>query len=179
MDRPLLILDLDETLVYSAERPQARACDFELGPYFVYRRPLIDEFLHTVAEWFDLAVWSSAGRDYVELLVRRIFADAFHLHFVWSCERCTHRFHPERLEPYWVKDLKKVKRMGYSLERVLVLDDSPEKLERQYGNLIRIRPFFGDESDTQLRDVLPLLERIRSVADVRAVEKRFWSGQGM
>lgn len=33
----------------------------------------------------------------------------------------------ERQEAYWVKDLRKVKRRGEDLRRVLVVDDSPEK----------------------------------------------------
>ena len=40
----LLILDLDETLVYSIEEPLGRDHDFTVGPYAVYRRPHLAEF---------------------------------------------------------------------------------------------------------------------------------------
>jgi hypothetical protein len=36
-----------------------------------------------------------------------------------------------------------------------MLDDTPQKVERHYGNHVRVRPFLGDASDRQLRDVLP------------------------
>ena len=47
--------------------------------------------------------------------------------FVWSRTRCTPRFDYERWEKLYLKDLKKVKRRGYDLDRVLIVDDSPEK----------------------------------------------------
>ena len=41
----LLILDLDETLVFAAERPLTREADFRVGPYHVYGRPGLAVFL--------------------------------------------------------------------------------------------------------------------------------------
>ena len=70
--------------------------------------------------------------------------------------------------------LKKLKRAGYSLESVLVIDDSPEKHVRNYGNLIRVRPFVGDANDSELRHLLPFLNWIRFRDDVRQIEKRNW-----
>lgn len=32
----LLVLDLDETLIFGTERELERPCDFSVGPYFVY-----------------------------------------------------------------------------------------------------------------------------------------------
>lgn len=84
MAKQLLILDVDETLVFANEKPLAdREPDFQVGPYVVYRRPFLSEFLTTVTGWFDLAVWSSASGSYVHGIVAAIFANAS-LHFVWS-----------------------------------------------------------------------------------------------
>jgi RNA polymerase II subunit A small phosphatase-like protein len=174
MDKQLLILDLDETLVHGAETPLERKPDFLIGLYSVYRRPFLGEFLAQVYEWFRVAVWSSATRPYVQGVVEEVFAGPRELVFVWSRERCTQCLDPEFQEYYWVKNLKKVKRLGHALERVLVVDDSARKLERQYGNHLRVRPFFGEPSDTELRDVLPFLNRLRDVDNLRTVEKRFW-----
>jgi RNA polymerase II subunit A small phosphatase-like protein len=100
------------------------------------------------------------------------------LKFVWSRDRCTQCLDSELLDYYWLKDLKKVKRLGYPLERVLMIDDSSEKLQRQYGNHLRVRPFVGGTDDTELRDVLPFLETLRASENLRAVEKRFWRRGG-
>ena len=71
MERHLLILDLDETLVYAAEAPLGRPPDFAVGPYAVYRRPHLDPFLARAFEWFEVAVWSVGTAPYVEGVVER------------------------------------------------------------------------------------------------------------
>jgi TFIIF-interacting CTD phosphatase-like protein len=176
LPRHLLILDLDETLVYATEQPRddLGPGDLRIGEYTVYRRPFLDEFLRFVEGHFDLAVWSSAGGLYVAELVAHLFPPPSPLRFVWSCERCTRRFHPETQDHYWVKDFKKVKRAGFALEHVLMIDDTPEKLERNYGNHLRVRPFEGQADDTELRDLIPFLNRMLLVEDMRSVEKRNW-----
>lgn len=176
MNKPLLILDLDETLAHATADPRSDlgAPDFRVADFAVYRRPHLAEFLRAVGGWYDLAVWSSASGPYVAALAGRLFPDPSSLRFVWSCDRCTRRLHPETQDHYWVKDLKKVKRAGFALERVLMIDDTPAKLERNYGNHLRVRPFEGRPDDTELRDLLPFLARLRAVENMRAVEKRHW-----
>ena len=51
-----------------------------------------------------------------------------------------------------------MKRRGYSLDRTLMLDDTPQKLERNYGNHLRISPFEGDPDDSELANVVPFLD---------------------
>lgn len=172
MNQPLLILDLDETLVYATEEPIGTPADFTLGQYAVYRRPYLVEFLEVASSWYQVAVWSSASAGYVAGIVRAIIPEPERLRFVWSEARCTSRYHPELFAYYPVKDLRKVKRLGYSLERMVMLDDSPEKLERHYGNHLPIRSFEGSPDDTELRDLLPFLEWLRDVPNFRMVEKR-------
>lgn len=41
----LLILDLDGTLIFATERPLTREADFRVGPYPVYGRPGLPDFL--------------------------------------------------------------------------------------------------------------------------------------
>lgn len=172
----LLILDLDEPLVHAAEQPLTRDADFRVGSYHVYRRPHLDYFLKAVAGWYDMAVWSSASGTYVREVVAHLFAEAAGLRFVWSCDRCTRRYDPELHETYYAKNLSKLRKLGFALEHILIVDDSPEKLARHYGNHIRVRPFVGDEADTELRDLLPFLESLRSAENVRRIEKRGWRG---
>jgi TFIIF-interacting CTD phosphatase-like protein len=174
VDRQLLILDIDETLLFATERPLAREPDFLVGPYLVYKRPHLDKFLAAVSEWFDLAVWTSSGEDYAAGAIEFVVPDPGALKFLWSRQRCTRRFDPELQEEFWIKDLKKVKRLGYPLERLLMVDDSPEKLQRQYGNHIHVAPFVGDGADSELERLVPFLKFISSVENVRSIEKRNW-----
>ena len=171
--RHLLILDLDETLVYATETPLDRPPDFQVAKFAVYRRPLLDEFLATVSSWFDLAVWSSASRLYVEAIVANILV-CRDLRFIWSNDRCRRWFDSETVEHHWAKNLKKIRKLGFELDRVLMIDDTPEKLRKNYGNHIAVKPFEGDLGDTELRILLPFLGSLRRVENVRTVEKRYW-----
>ena len=173
MDRPLLILDLDETLVFSTKKPLTCAHDFECSDYFVYKRPGVDDFIATTALHFDQAVWTSSTSDYASCIESGLFAQ-HPLVFLWSREKCTRRYDPELQEQYWVKDLKKVKRVGYELERTLFIDNTPKKLERNFGNIIAVRDFEGDQSDHELEALARYLEIIVDEPNFRTIEKRGW-----
>jgi RNA polymerase II subunit A small phosphatase-like protein len=172
--RILLVLDLDETLVYAAERPFARPPDFADGPYAVYRRPHLGEFLRGCSERFDLAFWSSSGEAHVATVVPAILPAGVEAAFARSRGRCVRRFDPETREDYFVKDLRKVRRRGFDLRRVLVVDDTPRKAERNYGNAVYVRPWLGDPDDDELELLGRYLSSLHAVPDVRLVEKRGW-----
>jgi len=174
MDRKLLILDIDETLIYASECPLDRSPDFIAGHYFVYRRPELNTFLHVCEKYFNLAVWTSSNSLYANAVCSQIFHRDTVLEFLWSRERCTWRFNPNLYDYEWLKDLKKVKRIGYSLEKVLVVDDSPAKLSRNYGNLVSLKAFTGDKDDRELLLLSRYLPTLASVVNVRTVEKRYW-----
>jgi len=169
----LLILDLDETLVYAAEAPLAHPADFAFAGYHVYIRPHAHEFIARCAAHFRLAVWTSSGKRYAQGVVEALFA-AHPLEFVWSRERCTPRFDPENYSIIWAKNLDKLRRKGHALEHVLMIDDSPEKFSRHYGNLVRVRPFEGRTDDDELARLLPYLLTLKDAPNVRALEKRDW-----
>jgi len=96
------------------------------------------------------------------------------LRFFWSAERVTQRVNFKTYEQYTVKDLRKVRKFGFPLEQVLMVDDSPEKLERNYGNHIRITPFEGDPSDAELPHLANYLRSIRNQPNYEPFEKRHW-----
>jgi hypothetical protein len=173
--RHLLILDLDETLVHATKMSLTRPPDFVAHSYNVYIRPHLVYFLSHIFEWFDVAVWSSAGADYLTTVVNHIFPQPAALKFVWAGDRCTLKRSDESDDYYWVKNLKKVKRAGYALDRVLIVDDTPEKAERNYGNYIRIAPFTGEADDEQLLRLIPYLWQLRRADSLRSIEKRSWN----
>ncbi|WP_324726129.1 HAD family hydrolase [Actomonas aquatica] len=172
--RLLIVLDLDETLIRATGNPTLDPPDFTIDSYRVRRRPMVHEFLCAAATFADLGIWSSASESYVDAIVRKIVPDSISLQFVWARSRCTRQYDSEQMEEYWVKDLKKVRRLGYPLERVLMVDDSPEKVERHFGNYVRVEPFYGDQNDRVLPDLERYLRSFISVPNVRTVEKRGW-----
>lgn len=80
----------------------------------------------------------------------------------------------ETMETVYIKDLKKVKRLGYSLERILFVDDTPGKMARNYGNAIYVTPFEGNDRDGELPRLLMYLHSLEKEADFRKLEKRGW-----
>lgn len=173
MSPPLLLLDLDETLIYGSERELDRGADFVCGTYFIHKRPHVGEFVRRCAEAYRLAVWTSATSGYAAGVASQLFGDV-PAAFVWARDRCTSRYDPETRERTWVKDLKKVKRAGYDLARVLIVDDTAQKLERNYGNLVPVRAYTGDPEDGELRPLADYLVALAGVADFRKVDKRDW-----
>lgn len=169
----LLILDLDETLIRGQETPLEGIPSFAVGPFLIHKRPHLEAFLAYALEHFSVAVWTSASRDYALGIIQAIFPDPAALEFVFALEQCTRRNNEYTLEPYWIKDLRKIKKK-FPLEQVIILDDSPEKLERHYGNLVRMPAWEGKPLDTALLEVIPFLERCKVLPDVRPLEKRGW-----
>jgi RNA polymerase II subunit A small phosphatase-like protein len=171
--RPLLVLDLDETLLHASDVPLIHACDARVADYYVSARPGLRRFLETMAATYTLGVWTSSSAAYADAIVRT-FMEGVALRFVWSARRCTYPQDPYRGMASPLKNLSKLKRLGFRLERIVMLDDSPEKLRRHYGNLVPVRPYLGDAVDDELEVVTPFLLRLATVDNVRAVEKRRW-----
>lgn len=172
--RALLILDLDECLIHGSEAELHGEADFRVGPFYIYRRPGLREFLGDASRSFDLAVWSSGTSDYVEEIAYKIRPENAEWKFVWARDRCTVRTDWETQETVYIKDLKKVKRLGYSLDRILFIDDTAAKLARNYGNAIYIKPFEGNDRDMELEHLLAYLASVQHVTNFRELEKRGW-----
>ncbi len=64
--------------------------------------------------------------------------------------------------------------MGFKLEQILILDDSPEKLERNYRNHIRVDPYDGKHDDNELSALATYLIHIKDAPNVRVLDKRNW-----
>ena len=175
--RPLLVLDLDETLVHAEEFAKALSGltpDFTTSEYVVYKRPHLDEFLSRMWKHYDIAVWSAAGTLYVNRVVEVIFADHKQPVFVFSGVRTTRRFDHDRMEAYYIKDLKKVRKKGFDLRRVLIVDDLQLNAQRNFGNAVYVDEFNGEQDDKELLLLADYLERLAASPNFRVVEKRYW-----
>lgn len=189
MDRILLILDLDETLIHASETRLARDADFRLFDYHVYVRPHLARFLADCADRFRLAVWSSASDDYVAAVVKQVFPASLTPDFVWGRSRCTFSMNARQvqedgfLDPSshfnYVKKLHKLKRQGCRLERMLIVDDTPAKCVHNYGNAIYVQEYDGRQDDDELLLLGRYLRMLADASDVRRLEKRNWRSRMM
>lgn len=185
IDKTLLILDLDETLVFATAKMLDRSADFEIFDYHVYKRPYLNDFLQQVKEHFLLAIWSSASDDYVQKVVEQIIPKEIKLEFVWGSSRCTYQrnlqideygyYDSNQLNHYhYIKPLRKLKRKNYTLNRILIVDDSPHKSKANYGNVIYPAEYTGDEHDHELKLLAQYLISLKDEDNVRRIEKRNW-----
>lgn len=183
--KTLLILDLDETLIHASATKVREEANFQVFHYFVYKRPGLADFLSTCAQHFKLAIWSSASDDYVQAVARQILPPGITLAFVWGRSRCT-PFTTPQIDEYgyynldgtssyeYAKRLKKVRRRGFSLSQTLIGDDTPAKVQQNYGNAIYIKPYLGEMADEELDYLLAYLLTLKQQDDFRTIEKRHW-----
>jgi TFIIF-interacting CTD phosphatase-like protein len=172
--KKLLILDLDETLIYATEQPLERKADFVAGPYFVYKRPFVDEFMAYCFENFDVAVWTTSTASYSAAIVENLVKPPHTLQFVWARDRCTWAYDEDTREQFLAKKLDKLKKRGFRLESIVVIDDTPAAWRNSYGNLVRVSRFEGEESDDELKSLPTYLDFLKGQDNVRTIEKRNW-----
>jgi TFIIF-interacting CTD phosphatase-like protein len=173
-EKILLVLDLDETLIHATETKLEIQEDFSYANYFVYIRPHLQWFLEEMSCHFSLAIWSSADDKYVHDLVEKITPSTIDFTCVWAKSRCTLKRDYDLDVYIQTKQLRKLKKKGFSLDKILMIDDSPEKIKDHYGNAIYIQPFEGDLADEELKKLANYLISIKSTANVRSIEKRGW-----
>ncbi|MEP0262865.1 HAD family hydrolase [Dokdonia sp.] len=171
------MLDLDETLIHATGTQLEVPHNFRYTNYFIYERPYLKEFLETISLHFNLAIWSSADDMYVQEIVDKIKPSTITFEFVWGRTRCTTRRDYDLDRYVHEKRLKKAKKLGFTLERMLIIDDSPEKTRDNYGNAIYINAFEGNQNDKELQALSEYLHSIKNTHNVRSLEKRGWRNQ--
>ena len=170
--KPLIVLDIDETILYASENKLDIREDHIWENYYIYVRPFFMDLIKAIKEYYHIAIWTSSGEKYSDFIAENYFKDV-EIEFKWSRERCTMKFDPWTQEYHFVKNLKKVFRR-YPKEKVLMIDDTPMKISYQYGNLICVPEFKGDQADTVLDHLCDYLLTIKDEPNFRRIEKRGW-----
>ncbi len=180
----LIILDIDETLVYASKIQLEKVHDFKIGEYYVYKRPYLKELIEYIEFNFSFAIWSSASDKYVNEMTKKLDLNE-KAEFSWARSKATFK-RPSTFDHdgnlnfdsndhhFFIKRLKKVKNLGYDLEKILIVDDTPQKSRENYGNAIYISEFKGDSNDKELMELIDYLETLKYVDNVRVIEKRNW-----
>ncbi|KAG5021112.1 hypothetical protein JHK87_016967 [Glycine soja] len=159
-----LALDLDETLIHSSME-QCDGADFTFKmitdrerTVYVRKRPFLQEFLAKVSEMFEIIIFTASKRMYAETLLDVLDPDKKFFSRRVCRESCTWK------DRCCVKDLTV---LGIDLAKVCIIDNTPEVFRFQVNNGIPIKSWYDDPTDSALMSLLPFLEKLVDVEDVR------------
>lgn len=167
-----LVLDLDETLVHSS-LDTVVAPDFSFPVQFnnqehtihVRQRPYLHKFMSRVSELFEIVVFTASQKIYAEKLLNII--DPKHQYI-------KHRIYRDScviVDGNYLKDLSV---LGRDLACTLIVDNSPQAFGFQIDNGVPIESWYEDPADQELSKLLPFLESLVDVDDVRPhIAKKF------
>ncbi|KAI5857125.1 NLI interacting factor-like phosphatase-domain-containing protein [Tricharina praecox] len=164
-----LILDLDETLIHSLAKgsrmSSGHMVEVKLDRqhailYYVHKRPYCDEFLRKVAQWYNLVVFTASVQEYADPVIDWLEQDRKYFSGRYYRQHCTNR------NGAYIKDLATVEP---DLSKVMIIDNSPMSYIFHEDNAIPIEGWINDPTDIDLLHLIPLLQALQYVADVRAL----------
>ncbi|KAI1824286.1 NLI interacting factor-like phosphatase-domain-containing protein [Xylaria intraflava] len=177
-----LILDLDETLIHSMSKGGRMGSGHMvevrlntaytgsggqpmLGPqhpilYYVHKRPHCDEFLRKVCKWFNLVVFTASVQEYADPVIDWLESERKFFSGRYYRQHCTFR------HGAFIKDLSSIEP---DLSKVMILDNSPLSYMFHQDNAIPIQGWISDPTDNDLLHLVPFLEGLQYVSDVRAL----------
>eukprot|EP00897_Mesotaenium_endlicherianum_P006496 jgi/Mesen1/5875/ME000299S04996 len=164
--RKTLVLDLDETLVHSSFKPIPNPdyivrveIDGRVTDVHVLKRPGVDEFLRAMAALFEIVVFTASLSKYADPLLDLLDREGTIAHRLFR-ESCFHS------DGAYVKDLSV---LGRDLKSTLIVDNSPCSYIFHPENAIPISSYIDDPSDIELVELIPYLQAVVSLDDVRGI----------
>ncbi|KAI9801361.1 MAG: hypothetical protein M1825_003340 [Sarcosagium campestre] len=176
-----LILDLDETLIHSLAKggrmstghmvevklnaPVGLGGGVALAPqhpilYYVHKRPHCDDFLRKVSKWYNLVVFTASVQEYADPVIDWLEQDRKYFSERLYRQHCTFR------GGNYIKDISCVEP---DLSKVMIVDNSPSSYVFHEDNAVPIEGWINDPTDNDLLHLIPLLEALQYVTDVRAL----------
>ncbi|EEP80935.1 hypothetical protein UREG_05777 [Uncinocarpus reesii 1704] len=181
-----LVLDLDETLIHSLAKggrmssghmvevrlstPMTTSTTLDgptttLGPqhpilYYVHKRPHCDVFLRKICKWYKLVIFTASVQEYADPVIDWLEQERKYFQGRYYRQHCTFR------NGAYIKDLSSVEP---DLSKVMILDNSPMSYIFHEDNAIPIEGWINDPTDNDLLHLIPMLEAMQYVTDVRAL----------
>ncbi|TQS31709.1 hypothetical protein Golomagni_08003 [Golovinomyces magnicellulatus] len=128
--------------------------------YWVNKRPYCDEFLRRVCKWYNLVIFTASVQEYADPVIDWLEAERKFFSARYYRQHCTYR------QGAYIKDLSSVEP---DLSKVMILDNSPLSYLFHEDNAIPIQGWINDPTDNDLMHLVPLLEGLQYVHDVRAL----------
>ncbi|KAG0131552.1 NLI interacting factor-like phosphatase-domain-containing protein [Tuber indicum] len=164
-----LILDLDETLIHSLAKggrmTSGHMVEVKLDRqhailYYVHKRPYCDEFLRMVCKWYNLVIFTASVQEYADPVIDWLEQNRKYFKGRYYRQHCTQR------GGAYIKDISAVEP---DLSKVMIIDNSPMSYIFHEDNAIPIEGWINDPTDIDLLHLIPLLQALQYVTDVRAL----------
>ena len=183
--RKLLILDLDNTLIFTNTEESVSATsrekeDFQIMfdekcYFYGYKRPHLDKFIDYIIQYFDIAVWSAGNEYYVNSIIDSIFGDRkYLLSFIYNKTHCHKSEHNGN--EIWIKYINNIQ--SHLPDDIIILDDNYYAIFKNINNAIKIKCWKGDKNDNKLLECIDILDKLKFVDDVKVVieENKYYDG---
>ena len=128
-------------------------------------RPHVEEFLQRMSKKFELVIFTASISKYANPLLNTIDRMGY-VPFRLYREHCT------LINTTFVKDLT---RLGRELKDIIILDNNPSAYSLNPYNGFPIKSWFEDKNDDELLKIIPILEFLSYVPDVRDYIKKIVS----
>ena len=162
-----LTLDLDETLVHCSIEPIPNpdivfqvSFHGELYDVYVRKRPHLEYFLKSVADIFEVVVFTASQKVYADKLLDILDPQKKYVKYRLFREACLN------VHGNFIKDLDV---LGRDLSKTVLVDNSPHAYGYNVDNGVPIISWYDDDNDTELLKLLEFLRGIQSSDDVRKV----------
>jgi CTD small phosphatase-like protein 2 len=177
---PVLVLDLDETLVHcttinvGTNDPSFGdvVSDDSTTRRIIRRRPFVTEFLEFAAAHFEVVVFTTAEFGYASKVVAMLDPKQRYVDHLLTRTHCAQIDGPPLTAPRFIKDLTYLDR---PLDRVIIVDNNPTCFVLQPANGIGIVSWTGDPNDRELCRVMEYLQAVVDGTPIATVTQRFRS----
>ena len=132
----------------------------------VLKRPYVDEFLDKMSKLYEIVIFTASISDYANPLLNKLDPRRRICHRLFR-EHCTSSGN------LFIKDLRKV---GRDLKDTIIIDNNPISYLYNKDNGIPIISWHSCRSDKELFKLIPLLELLSNVDDVRIIIKKVVNG---
>ena len=178
--KPILCLDLDETLIHSIvgyngnkikiTRSHEYVSGFFVNENYVMLRPWLHSFLREMKKYYELYVFTASHVSYAAPIIKLIEENEHYFAKVLFRDSCV------IMQNIYVKDLDILK---IDLSRIVILDNSVLSFSLQLDNGIHIKSFNGSIYDSELYNYCNILQEISMKDDVRVPIKNEFNLQNL
>jgi len=151
--KPNVLLDLDNTLVYSVplstvyKYPSLRKHYFE--DIVILERPFLTDFLKTLGQYFNVSVWTAARSDYANFIVKNILVPHVVIFYLFDRHQVQDSLH------YFgtMKNLDlltKIYKIPMFIDHKNILVDDLVEICQQKNPCLNVVPFNGKKDDMEL-----------------------------